>query len=441
MMITMPLLSATSQTPGFPEYTSQQVRAALINKEEIALLDVREEYLFAEAHPLFAANLPLPAIEREARYRIPRLNTLIVLYGDAEYDPAAAAQKLRNLGYTHVHFLKDGLDGWRRSGGIVFRDVNSASKAFGELVESRRHTPMLSAREVKELIDAKEKFVILDARRYDEYHTMNIPGGISGPGAELVLRARTLAPDPTTTIIVNCAGRTRSIIGAQSLINAGIPNPVVALRNGTMGWTLDGLELEHRSSRTFPALDSTGDIRHERFRARLVANKAGVKRADMRELLQWQQSADRTTYYIDVRTPAEYETGHIPFFQLVPGGQLVQETDHAVPVRGARIVLADHETNIRANMTASWLAQMGWEVYVLDGGVATWTENGNFLQQGAGRGSIRSSPPAHKYKRPYEGTHNRVEAMQNYLEWEYGLVKQLEQDGTHGFFVLTDTAP
>ena len=60
------------------------------------------------------------------------------------------------------------------------------------------------------------------------------------PGAELVLRARELAPDPATRIIVNCAGRTRSIIGTQSLINAGIENPVSALRNGTIGWTLAG---------------------------------------------------------------------------------------------------------------------------------------------------------------------------------------------------------
>ena len=60
------------------------------------------------------------------------------------------------------------------------------------------------------------------------------------PGAELVLRVRDIAPSPDTTIVVNCAGRTRSIIGAQSLINAGIPNKVVALRNGTMGWHLAG---------------------------------------------------------------------------------------------------------------------------------------------------------------------------------------------------------
>ena len=51
-----------------------------------------------------------------------------------------------------------------------------------------------------------------------------------------------MAPKPETLVVVNCAGRTRSIIGAQSLINAGVPNKVVALRNGTMGWNLAGFK-------------------------------------------------------------------------------------------------------------------------------------------------------------------------------------------------------
>ncbi len=37
------------------------------------------------------------------------------------------------------------------------------------------------------------------------------------------------------------------------------------------------------------------------------------------------------------------------------------------PVRGARIVLVDPSSGVRADMPASWLAQMAWEVYVLDG--------------------------------------------------------------------------
>ena len=43
---------------------------------------------------------------------------------------------------------------------------------------------------------------------------------------------------------------------------------------------------------------------------------------------------------------------------------------------------------------------------------------------------------AKAYKRPYEGTDNPASAMQAYLDWEYGLVAQLERDGTHGFRVI-----
>ena len=82
--------------------------------------------------------------------------------------------------------------------------------------------------------------VVLDSRPFDEYRRVSIPTSTNVPGAELVLRVRDMAPSPDTLVVVNCAGRTRSIIGAQSLINAGVPNKVVALRNGTMGFTLAG---------------------------------------------------------------------------------------------------------------------------------------------------------------------------------------------------------
>ena len=262
-----------------------------------------------------------------------------------------------------MQLLAGGLKSWQDGGGELFRDVNVPSKSFGELVESKRHTPSLSAQEVKALIDNKADVVVLDARRFDEYQTMSIPSGVSVPGAELVLRARTLAPSATTRIIVNCAGRTRSIIGTQSLINSGIPNPVSALRNGTIGWTLAGQELVKGADKRFPDISET-----ERQRAAnsalAVAYRAGVKRIGLDELQVWQQDNTRTTYFFDVRTPQEYAAGHISGARNAPGGQLVQETDHQAPVRGARIVLCDTD-GVRANMSASWLAQMGWEVYVL----------------------------------------------------------------------------
>ena len=360
----------TTQNTTFATLSFQQIHAALLERKELALLDVREEAPFAEAHPLFAANLPLGRIELEAYARIPRRDTVVVVYDDGEGLAQPAAQRLLQLGYSAVHLLAGSLQGWRDAGGEIFRDVNAPSKAFGELVESQRHMPSLSAPEVKALLDAGADVVVLDARRYDEYNTMSIPGSVSVPGAELVLRVRALAPRPETRVIVNCAGRTRSIIGSQSLINAGIPNPVSALRNGTIGWTLAGQQLEHGKTQRFAErpLDPPGSEHHVQAAkaSRQVADRAKVGRADLAALERWQAETGRTTYRLDVRTPEEYGRGHLPGFGSAPGGQLVQETDHVAPVRGARIVLADDD-GVRANMTASWLAQMGWEVHVLDG--------------------------------------------------------------------------
>ncbi len=235
-----------------PAVAASEVRLDLILRREIALLDLREEYAFALGHPLFAASMPLSRLEIEVQDRVPRLDTPIVVYGDGEGLAARGAGKLAALGYRRVAVLDGGLGGWLAAGFEVFRDVNSYSKAFGELVESRAHTPSILPEELKARLDRREDLVVLDARRFEEYRTMSIPSGVSVPGAELVLRARELAPDPDTTIVVNCAGRTRSLIGAQSLINAGAPNRVFALRNGTIGWSLAGLSLDQGAERRFP---------------------------------------------------------------------------------------------------------------------------------------------------------------------------------------------
>ena len=527
----------------------QDVRSALLEKREIAFLDVREEDPHAQAHPLFAANFPLSRVELDAYSKLPRRDVQIVTLdeGDvslAESDAMMAARRLVALGFTRVAVFAGGVRAWQAAGGELFRDVNVPSKSFGELVEAKRHTPSLSAPEVKALIDQQADVVIVDARRYDEYNTMSIPTATSCPGAELVLRIAELAPRPETQVIVNCAGRTRSIIGTQSLINAGIPNKVSALRNGTIGWTLAGQVLDKGETRKFKDVSE-----HTRLtaaeRARSVAERAGVKHTTWAVAQTWQLQSERTTYFFDARTPEEYATGHIAGFRSTPGGQLVQETEMVAPVRGARIVLVDSE-GVRANMTASWLAQMAWDVYVLTdlpaqifaetgpwvaalpkapvvpsiavaelaaalrddladkkmividlskhaqyvqghipgaqyvlrsqfkqavsrmpkasayalvcpdgllsgyahaeiaallkapvsvlpGGTQAWKAAGQSLEKGA---TALLSEPIDRYKRPYEGTDAPREAMQAYLDWEFGLVAQLGVDGSHHFNVV-----
>ncbi|HLX17212.1 MAG TPA: rhodanese-like domain-containing protein [Bradyrhizobium sp.] len=415
-----------------PSVTPSQVRIALLLREEIALLDLRHEAAFATGHPLFAANMAADRIALEAALRLPRKDAPIVLYDAGEGLVLKAAKRFAALGYSNIRQLDGGLAAWRSAGFELFADVNSYAKAFGELVESRRHTPSLPAEEVAALIAGKANIRILDVRRPDEYATMNIPGSVSVPGAELVLRAGRVAPDPDTTIIVNCAGRTRSIIGTQSLINAGIANKAVALRNGTIGWTLAHQELEHGADRhgEIGLFDGAGAKARDKARdkAREVAYRAGVRHVGVEEAMALSAQSHRTLYRFDVRGADEYAAGHLPGFRHYPGGQLVQEIDMAAPVRGARILLTD-DMGARADMTASWLAQMGWEAYVVEGGYDRRLE--------IGPPEVLPKPdPSHRYRRPYEGTNASTDAMQAYLDWEFGLVEPLRRDGTHGFFVI-----
>ncbi|MBR1236525.1 rhodanese-like domain-containing protein [Bradyrhizobium sp. AUGA SZCCT0182] len=407
-----------------PTVTSSQVRTALLLRDEIALLDLRHEAAFATGHPLFAANMAADRIALEAETRLPRKDVPIVVYDAGEGFVPQAIDRFKTLGYANVRALDGGLQGWQAAGFELFQDVNSYAKAFGELVEHRRHTPSLAAEEVASLIVRKANIRILDVRRFDEYATMNIPGSISVPGGELVLRAGEAAPDPETTIVVNCAGRTRSIIGTQSLINAGVANKVVALRNGTIGWTLAKQDLEHGAGRR----GAIGASENAKANARDVAYRAGVRRVGREEARALAAQTSRTLYRFDVRDGEEYAAGHLQGFRHYAGGQLVQEIDMAAPVRGARILLSDN-LGVRADMTASWLAQMGWETYVLDGGYDGALEVGPPVV-------LPKPDPSHRYRRPYEGTDVSTAAMQAYLDWEYGLVEQLRRDASHGFFVI-----
>lgn len=343
--------------------TPAELRHLWVTGAEVALLDVREEGPFAEAHPLFALTVPVSEVEVQVPRLIPRLGAPIVVYDDGEGYAEPACERILAMGYTDVAVLAGGLSAYRAVG-EVYRDVNVPSKAFGELVESIRDTPSLPAEEIEAIIRTDPDAVVLDARRFEEFNTMSIPRGRSVPGGELVLRVHDIAPDPETLVIVNCAGRTRSIIGTQSLVNAGIPNRVVALRNGTIGWTLAGLDLaQGATERVGPPSAQARDA--ARRNAARWAHHVGVPVIGAADLARFRAEAEvRTLYTLDVRDPAEHAEGHPAGFALAPGGQLVQATDEWLGVRGARVVLFDTD-GVRARMAASWLFQMGWDVHVL----------------------------------------------------------------------------
>jgi rhodanese-related sulfurtransferase len=342
------------------------LRERLAGSGELALLDAREQGVHYKGHPFFASSLPLSRLELMAGDLVPRRTAPVVLLdGGDEGLAQRAAAKLGELGYAAIDILDGGCAAWRASGGELFSGVNVPSKAFGEFVEHHYDTPRIPAQELKQLQDSGAKLVILDSRPYDEYHRMNIPGGIDAPGAELAYRVHELAPDPATLVVVNCAGRTRSIIGCQSLKNAGIPNRVVALKDGTMGWELAGYACERGASRVAAAPSAAG-LAKAREAAQRVAARFGVRFASREQAQAWQRDPDRTLYLLDVRTREEFEECRIAGSRHAPGGQLVQATDEYIGVRNSRVVLVD-PAGVRSVMTASWLVQMGWnEVFALE---------------------------------------------------------------------------
>ena len=334
---------------------------------------MREQGIFARGHLLFSSNIPISRLELEFSRLVPCRTTPIILCdgGERKSDLAnLALSKVRSSGYINVEILKGGTAGWENSGYKLFSGLNVLSKSFGEHIEEACQTPRITPSELLSLQKRGNKLVILDSRPAQEFERMSIPDAINVPGAELVYRIRDIAPEPDTLIVINCAGRTRSIIGTQSLINAELPNEVVALKNGTMGWLLAGLILEEGCSRV-AAKPSPPNLKWAQAAAKKVANRSNVKYIDWDTLNLWiDQSTNKTLYLLDVRSPEEYQSGHIPHSRSAPGGQLVQATDSFIATHGAKIVLLDDD-QVRANMTASWLNQMGRKnVHVLQDSIA-----------------------------------------------------------------------
>jgi rhodanese-related sulfurtransferase len=364
------------------------LKAWLSDGGEIALLDVREAGQFGKGHLFFAVPLPYSRLELTLAALVPNSAVRLVLCDGGEDAIATrAAKRAEALGYRNVHILQGGTQAWKRAGYTLYEGVNVPSKTFGELIEHEKHTPRVTAQELEAMRRAGENFVIVDGRPFAEYRKMNIPGGICCPNGELVLRIGDIVPDPKTKIVVNCAGRTRSIIGAQILIDFGIANPVVALENGTQGWTLAGLTLENGASRRYADEAGATDLAARKARARAFAQSHGVRFVTATEATAWLADPSRTTYLLDVRTAEELAASAVPGFAHAPGGQLVQATDQWVGVKGARIVLLDTD-EVRAPVIAGWLRRLGHEACVLQGGTAA------AAQLARPQRKVASAPPA-----------------------------------------------
>jgi rhodanese-related sulfurtransferase len=359
---------------------------------ELALLDVRETGQFGEGHLFFAAPVPYSQLELEAGRLIPRCGTRIVVHDDGDDRLAAKAiGRLQALGYSNLHLFAGGTRAWGEAGNQIYKGVNLPSKTFGELVEHAYETPRVSVTELDAMLVRGDDVVVLDGRPWTDYTKMSIPTGICCPNGELPYRVGRIVTNPDTKIVINCAGRTRSILGAQTLRNFGIANPVYALENGTQGWYLADLKLDHGADRKYPEVEPDAALHDQKARARALAERHGVSFVGAESVSKWLADEGRNVFLCDVRTPEEFAAGTIAGAQHTPGGQFVQSTDQYVGVRNARIVVFDSEL-VRAPVCASWLAQMGHEAYVLQEGLGAKLAVPSGPQ--ARLPELRSLPPA-----------------------------------------------
>ena len=354
-----------------------------------ALIDVRESGEYNSSHIPGACLIPRRRIEFIIEESVPAKGVHVVVCDDDGRRALLAAATLERLGYTSVSVLDGGVNRWSARDYPTEWGVNVPSKDFGEKLEVVHHVPEISAEDLHERIERGDKLVILDTRTPEEYQRFCIPGGRSMPGGELALRITDITKDldEDTTVILNCAGRTRSITGTRVLQRMGIE--ALGLKNGTSGWLLAGFELENGGDLVeLPEVSEEGRAAAEEYAAKLAAED-GVRYLSPDELDALMAKRDsQAVYLVDVRTDKEYTEGHIPGFRWWPGGQAVQRADDLAGVKNSTIVFCcDGRT--RATVTGSLYRQMGHqEVYAVDGGAPAWAASGRELSEGMERSSV-----------------------------------------------------
>jgi len=377
--------------------TPHDLHERLADDAPIALIDVRDPPEYNASHIVGASLIPRRMIEFELPEAVPHRDTPIVFCDEDEQRVHYAAETAERMGYSDVSTLSGGTNRWAFLDLPTEWGVNVPSKDFGERVEVVHHVPEIDADDLHARIERGDNLVILDTRTPEEYRRSCIPGGRSMPGGELAFRITDVLDDvpDDAAVVVNCAGRTRSIIGTRVLQRMALGREVVGLKNGTAGWMLAGHELEFGADRdALPAVTSEGQAAAEQY-ARRCAEEDGVQLIGIEQLDELRErSREESVYFIDVRTDAEHEAGQIPGFRWFPGGQAVQRSDDVAVVHHAPIVFACDGV-ARAALTASWYRQMGHRhIYALDGGTGAWTDAGRPLEPGVRRAEPRLLPEA-----------------------------------------------
>ena len=397
------------------------VRAALRSGNEVALVDVREQRSYGQGHALLAVNIPLSRLEGELPPLVPGKSAHIIFCDDNEQQARPAVSVARELGYKQVSILQAGLSAWCAAGLRLFTGTHVLGAAMAETLQRQIGVDSISASELAALQERGNPVIVLDSRPWPDYLEHHIPGGIDCPLGELAYRIHDLVPNQDCPVVVNCAGRTRSILGARSLVNAGLDNPVYSLEQGTYGWWQAGYQLASGEGQRADSISADG-ARRAFAAAQQVARKSGVIELDRAQLESWQSAAStRCLFMLDVRWEEEYCNGHASGAVSAPGGQLVECSEDWVGVYNGRILLLDDD-GARSRMVASWIRQLGYP------NVAVLGPQTSIAMNETSEPVARPEPDDPYY--PVPGSElERMQGKRRYMDWQSTLPDELESDG------------
>ncbi|PNU05536.1 rhodanese-like domain-containing protein [Novosphingobium guangzhouense] len=343
---------------------SQTFATWLDDGAELAVLDIRaKEDAVGYGSPLFGTSLPADRVIAHIDRSVPRrhIRTVLVDGGDGAAERLAA--ELSAAGWTAIHALEGGFPAWLESG-FADRSFDIPGRDFSLGVQAEKGTPAITVQELAERRGNGEDIIVIDTRTVPEYTRDHVPGAVNIPGAELLLRYSEIVPSAETQVVVSCAGLPRAILGAQTLIDAGVPNTVAYLDDGTAAWRRAGWPLEEGLTAKYKAA-TEASRRFGRDHAAQLPTAGRFPEIDLETAHRWAADPQRTTYLLDVRTPEEYAAEHVTGSLSSEGGQLLGLSSRTIATRGARLVLIDDTDGIRARTVAHWLSRRNFEIAIL----------------------------------------------------------------------------
>lgn len=349
------------------EITSEALQGMIDDAREFALLDIRQHEDFIKGHLWLSINVPQTSIQHHIRHYVPRLDTRIVLIDQDQGLADSVAARLESMGYSDLNILRGGFDHWRHSGLPAITGDYVLAHAFGLYINQVLGTPSISADGLMRKLVAGEDILIIDSRDPGDFQNSTLPGAINIPIAEMVYRVPDLLKDDSTQVVVHCGGVTRGVLGAQTLIDAELANPVTWLVDGTTGWCIAGGEL-CRGKKEPVKTPSSRAAAYAAKVAQDLAAQLNLTYLEPVELEDWRgKNRQRTCYLIDVRSREEFLAGHYPDALHVPGGELVGMTQDHIATYHARLCLIGDAQTARAEITAGWMLKNGWDDVVILG--------------------------------------------------------------------------